>query len=134
MLVKGAAPKTPDSEKGENRKMDETKRKRRYMQIRLTDAEYEAVEKKFQNSGMKSRSQFIITMILQGFLAYIDKEQVCEMIYQMSNVSNNINQIARRVNETGHIYDEDIAEMKEQIQQISDNTNLLRKQIYYLSK
>lgn len=114
--------------------MKEEFKKRRYMQIRLTDAEYEAIEKKFQNSGMKSRSQFIITMVLQGFLAYVDEEQVCEMTYQMSNVSNNINQIARRVNETGHIYDEDIAEMKEQIQQIRDNTNLLRDQIYYLSK
>lgn len=114
--------------------MKEEFKKRRYMQIRLTDAEYEAIEKKFQNSGMKSRSQFIITMVLQGFLAYVDQKQICEMIYQMSNVSNNINQIARRVNETGHIYDEDIAEMKEQIQQISDNTNLLRDQIYYLSK
>jgi len=34
-----------------------------YMQIRLTEAEYEAIERKFRNSGLKSRSEFIRAMI-----------------------------------------------------------------------
>lgn len=114
--------------------MKDESKKRRYMQIRLTDAEYEAIEKKFRNSGMKSRSQFIITMVLQGFLAYIDKKQICEMINHMSNVSNNINQIARRVNSTNNVYSEDLKSIEEQLKHIDESMTFLREQISYLSK
>ena len=37
----------------------------RYMQIRLTEEEYEAIERKFKNSGMRSRSDFIRAMIFE---------------------------------------------------------------------
>jgi len=114
--------------------MDETKRKRRYMQIRLTDAEYEAIEKKFRNSGLKSRSQFIITMVLQGYLAYIDKNEYKKTYSLMNAISNNINQIARRVNATNHVYSEDLKSIEEQLKQINENMSFLREQIHKLSQ
>ena len=46
------------------------------MQIRLTEAEYEAIERKFRNSGLKSRSEFIGTMIFEGYLILINEDEL----------------------------------------------------------
>ncbi len=62
---RAAAPKTPMKEV---RKITEKKQRdthNRYMQIRLTQEEYEAIERKFRNSGLKSRSEFIRAMIFK---------------------------------------------------------------------
>lgn len=64
------------------------------MQIRLTEAEYEAIERKFRNSGLKSRSEFIRTMIFEGYLILINEDELKKLNQLIYNVANNINQIA----------------------------------------
>ena len=54
-------------EQKEMRKIAEIEPHNRYMQIRLTEAEYEAIERKFRNSGLRSRSEFIRAMIFEGY-------------------------------------------------------------------
>ena len=83
------------------------------MQIRLTEAEYEAIERKFRNSGLKSRSEFIRTMIFEGYLILIKEDELKKLNQLIYNVANNINQIAVRVNSTGNVYADDISEIKE---------------------
>ena len=83
------------------------------MQIRLTEAEYEAIERKFRNSGLKSRSEFIRTMIFEGYLIHINEDELKKLNQLIYNVANNINQIAVRVNSTGNVYADDISEIKE---------------------
>lgn len=83
------------------------------MQIRLTEAEYEAIERKFRNSGLKSRSEFIRTMIFEGYLILINEDELKKLNQLIYNVANNINQIAVRVNSTGNVYADDISEIKE---------------------
>ena len=83
------------------------------MQIRLTEAEYEAIERKFRNSGLKSRSEFIRTMIFEGYLILINEDELNKLNQLIYNVANNINQIAVRVNSTGNVYADDISEIKE---------------------
>lgn len=90
----------------------------RYMQIRLTEEEYEAIEKKFRNSGLKSRSEFVRTMIFEGYIVQFSEEELKHIHRLMTSISNNVNQIAVRVNSTGTIYDEDIAEIREGINKI----------------
>ena len=45
------------------------------MQIRLTEAEYEAIERKFRNSGLRSRSEFVRAMIFEGYIVHFDEEK-----------------------------------------------------------
>ena len=83
------------------------------MQIRLTEAEYEAIERKFRNSGLRSRSEFIRAMIFEGYIVHINEDEIKKIYRLVSNIASNINQIATRVNSTGKIYSEDFAEIKE---------------------
>ena len=88
------------------------------MQIRLTQEEYDAIERKFRNSGLKSRSDFIRTMIFEGHIVHLNGTELQEIYRLVSTIANNVNQIAVRVNSTGKIYAEDIAQIQEGINQI----------------
>ena len=83
------------------------------MQIRLTEAEYEAIERKFRNSGLKSRSEFIRAMIFEGYIVHFDEEKFDKIYKLIGSISNNVNQIAVRVNSTNKVYAEDIVNIKE---------------------
>lgn len=92
--------------------MEESKKKNRYMQIRLSQEEYDAIEKKFQNSGMRSRSDSIRAMIFEGIIVQFDKKELRKTNNLIANIGTNINQIAIRVNSTGRIYDDDFKQIE----------------------
>ena len=83
------------------------------MQIRLTEAEYEAIERKFRNSGLRSRSEFVRAMIFEGYIVHFDEEKFDKIYKLIGSISNNVNQIAVRMNSTNKIYAEDIVNIKE---------------------
>ncbi len=51
---------------------NETKRKHS-IQVRLSDDEYEAFNRKFKASGMKSRSDFFCHMIFTGYIVFVQR-------------------------------------------------------------
>jgi predicted phage tail protein len=51
-------------------------------------------------------------MAVDGRVIHIELNSVKEMVQLLSNTTNNINQIAKRANETGSIYAVDIDEIK----------------------
>ena len=106
----------------------------RYMQIRLTQEEYNAIERKFKNSGLKSRSEFIRAMIFEGHIVHLNQTELQEIYRLVSTIANNVNQIAVRVNSTGKIYTEDIAQIQEGINQIWQQLNFFQSKLLKLKR
>ena len=104
------------------------------MQIRLTEAEYEAIEKKFRNSGLRSRSEFIRTMIFQGYIVHFNEAKFSKIYRLIGNIANNINQIAVRVNSTNKIYAEDFNNIKEGLDKIWQQLNYLQSKLLRLKR
>ena len=104
------------------------------MQIRLTEAEYEAIERKFRNSGLKSRSEFIRAMIFEGYIVHIDENELKRLNVLANNIANNINQIAVRVNSTRNIYESDIAEIKDGVNKLWQPLNFLQGKVLQLKR
>ena len=102
------------------------------MQIRLTESEYEAIERKFRNSGLRSRSDFVRTMIFEGYIVNISDEKFDKIYRLIGSISNNINQIAVRVNSTNKIYAEDIVNIKEGQDKIWQLLNSLQSKLLRL--
>ncbi|WP_072949033.1 plasmid mobilization protein [Ruminococcus flavefaciens] len=88
------------------------------LNLRVNKEEAEWIEQKFQNSGMKSKSDFIRMMIFQGQIIKVSDDFVRDFRRKYTSVSNNINQIALRLNASGNIYAEDIAEIKNGVNKI----------------
>ena len=59
-----------------------------------------------------SRSAFIRKMALDGYIVKLDMDEITEMITLLRRSSNNLNQIAKKVNSTGTIYGEEIAQIR----------------------
>lgn len=106
----------------------------RYMQIRLTEAEYEAIERKFRNSGLRSRSEFIRTMIFEGYIVNFDEEKFDKIYRLVGSIANNINQRAVRVNSTNKVYAEDIVNIKEGQDKIWQLLNSLQSKLLRLKR
>jgi len=102
------------------------------MQIRLTEDEYEAIERKFQNSGLRSRSAFVRAMIFEGHIVQFNEAELQAIRRLIDNISANVNQIAIRVNTNGNLYAADIAEIKDGINQIWQPLNYFQSQLLKL--
>lgn len=81
----------------------------RKMTFRLTEDEYNTVKDKVTESGI-SQQKFLLQTALQKEIIHIKEYQ--DLIFQIKKIGININQIARRCNETGFISNSDISEVK----------------------
>ena len=87
--------------------MNEKENKNRrdlYLKIRVSREELDAIDRKFRNSGMKSRSEFVRAMIFEGYIVQFNEEKLSELLRLARNISGNINQIAVRANSGGRVY------------------------------
>ena len=111
----------------------ETKRKHS-IQVRLSDEEYEAFNRKFRNSGMKSRSDFFRKMIFQGYIVQFNENELKDLLKLARNISNNINQIAVRANSGGGVYADDIAEIRKGVDQLWQPLRYFQSQLMSLHR
>ena len=72
----------------------------------MNKEEAELIDIKFRNSGYKSKSDFFRIMIFQGQIIKVSDEYLSNFRRKYTSVSNNINQIALRLNASGNIYPE----------------------------
>lgn len=93
----------------------------RKMTFRLTEEEYGKIKKKVEEAGI-SQQQFLLKTALEKEIIHIKEYQ--ELIFQIKKIGTNINQIARKANETGHISESDISAVKGGIEQIWQSLKL----------
>lgn len=83
-----------------------------YLKVRVSQAEMDAIKRKFANSGMNTLSGFVRAMIFEGYIVHIDENELKRLNVLANNIANNINQIAHRANVTNKVYKEDIEDIK----------------------
>lgn len=87
----------------------------RKMTFRLTEDEYARIKEKVAEAGI-SQQQFLLKTALDKEIVRIQEYQ--ELIFQIKKIGININQIAKKANETGHISESDLSEVKGGLDQI----------------
>ena len=75
--------------------------------------------------AIRNISAFLRAMVLNGHVLKLDLPQLREMIRLLGNLTNNVNQIARRVNEHGSIYESEIDEIQEKVNRLLGMMNQL---------
>nr|DAG75610.1 MAG TPA: DNA border endonuclease [Caudoviricetes sp.] len=88
------------------------------LKIYLSKDEQYVLEQKFKISGMKSKSAFIRHLILYGYVYDVNYEHLREYNTLLSRIGSNLNQIAKRINQTGNLYEADVKEVKELMNQV----------------
>ena len=88
------------------------------IQIYLSDDEYLILIEKYKQSNMKSISSYIRHLIIYGFVFDVDYTDLREYNVALSRIGNNLNQIAKRANESGKVDSSDLKEAKELMDKI----------------
>ena len=85
------------------------------LEIKLTEEEKALFEEKRKLAKCRNMSHFIRKCVLQKEIYQVDLKPFRDLQGLLSNATNNINQIAKRVNSTGVIYKEDIGDIKKRL-------------------
>ena len=100
------------------------KRKRNIViRFRVTPEEREMIESKMAQFGTSNMAAYLRKISIDGFVVRLDLPELREMVSLLRRSSNNLNQIAKRVNETSRIYDADIDCLKENEEKIWSAAN-----------
>ena len=95
------------------------KRKREIViRFRVTPDERSMIEAKMAQLGTSNMAAYLRKIAIDGYVVRLDLPELKEMVSLLRRSSNNLNQIAKRVNETSRIYDADIECLKENQERI----------------
>ena len=82
------------------------------MGFRVTEEEQQMIKRRQAQTNIRNLRAYLLKMAIDGRVIEINLTEVNECSRLLRNISNNINQIAKRANETGNVYDEDMREIK----------------------
>lgn len=85
-----------------------------YIRVKLTKDDRRRIREKMEEAGITNMSAYIRKMAIDGYLVKLDLSDMNEVARLLRINSNNINQYAKRANESGSIYLEDIKEIQNQ--------------------
>lgn len=89
------------------------------LEIKLTEEEMQIFKEKMKLSKSKSMAHFIRKCVLEKEIYYVDLEPFRDIQWLLSNFTNNVNQIAKHVNQTGVIYKKDIEGIRADLDSLS---------------
>jgi hypothetical protein len=86
--------------------------------FRVTEEEQAMIQKRMEEIGFPSLRAYLLKMAVDGYVVNLDLADVRECSRLLRIVSNNVNQIARRVNGGGNIYTSDVADIQARLDEI----------------
>lgn len=102
---------------------EKTDQKKFLIRVRVSETEYQMIQANMKRVNMKNLSEYARRMMLYGFCLREDFEPIAQLARQFSGIAANINQIARRLNEMGDFYTEDMQELASYVFYIKSKLN-----------
>ena len=95
--------------------------------------EQELIRQKMEQYGTENMSAYLRKMALDGYVVKLDLPELKELVSLMRRSSNNLNQLTRRVHETGRIYDADLDDISQRQEQLWEGIREILIQLSQLS-
>mgnify|MGYP004542797755 FL=1 len=81
-------------------------------EICLDEQELSLIRHKMNQLGTHNFGAYARKMLIDGYIIKVDYTEQKKLAVAVSRVASNINQICRRINSIGHVYEDDVAELK----------------------
>ncbi len=101
--------------------------------VRVSKDEREKILGKMEKAGIKSISAYVRKMAIDGYIIVLDLSDVKEVVRLLRINSNNLNQVAKRANETGSIYIQDIKQLQSQQDMIWESVRQILERLSNIS-
>ena len=79
----------------------------------VSDDEKRIIKAKMAQLGTKNMGAYLRKMAIDGYVIHLDLSDIRELVTLLRRTSNSLNQLTKRVHETGNIYGEDIESLRE---------------------
>ena len=88
------------------------------VKFRVTEEEKALIEEKMKLIPTRNMAAYLRKIAIDGYIIQVDHSDIKAMTAEIQKIGVNINQIARRVNSTGSVYQDDIDELKGALDEI----------------
>ena len=88
------------------------------IKVRLSPDELKMIQEKMEQFGTDNMSAVIRKMAIDGYVVKLEIPELKEILSLLRYSSNNLNQLTKRVHETGRIYDADLEDIHRSQDQI----------------
>ena len=82
------------------------------LRLGVTEAEREMIYEKMRQYSTNNFGAYARKMLIDGYVIAVDTTDIKAMTAEIQKIGVNVNQIARRVNSTSCIYEQDIEELR----------------------
>ena len=89
-----------------------------FILVRVNEDERAQIQERMELTGTKNMSAFIRKMAIDGRIVLLDMAEIKTLVSLLRRTGANVNQIARRVNSTGRIYENDLAEIQNRLSEV----------------
>ena len=86
--------------------------------IRVTEEERKFIEEKMKLMPTMNLSAYARKMLIDGYILFLDTPEIKAHSAQLQKIGGNINQIVKRMNQTGSLYIHDVEEVKQLLAEV----------------
>ena len=86
----------------------------------VTPEEKELIHEKMDQLGTGNMGAYLRKIAIDGYVVNLDLPELREMVSLLRRSSNNLNQLTRRVHETGRVYDADLESLRMEYDKLWD--------------
>lgn len=101
------------------------------VKFRVTERERQLIAERMAQAGVINTNAYLRKMAIDGYVVRLDLSELKEMVSLLRRCSSNLNQLTRRVHETGRLYEADVDGLREQLDGVWEAA---RKALTLLSK
>lgn len=80
--------------------------------FKVSRSEMALIEQKMEQAGTGNKRAYLRKMAVDGYIVRLDMGDMGQLVKLLRSIANNVNQIARRCNETGNFYGEDVEDLR----------------------
>jgi hypothetical protein len=93
------------------------------MTVRVTPEEHALIHEKMALIGTTNQEAYLRRMAIDGLYVRLNLPELKEMVSLLRYTGNNINQMAKRLNETGRVYEADISDIQNRQTELFEKAN-----------
>ena len=100
-----------------------------FLLVRINDEEHAQIQTRMALAGTKNMSAFIRKMALDGRIILLDMDEIKTLVSLLRRTSANVNQIAKRVNATSRVYENDLAEIQNRLGEVWSALDMMLRKL-----
>ena len=104
--------------------------KDKVLTFRVNQKELDRINAKREEIGIRNMGAYLRKMAMDGYCVNMDLKGITELVRLLRICSNNLNQYAKKANETGSIYKEDIQDLQIRLNEIKDDLKEIMRTLY----